>query len=577
LPKFLASSLSALSHRRLALVITLTFFLLILPDLVFHLAGFQTTAVRKPESVFLAAVFALTLSLIEQRRLRLSAIAFVIFSQLLWLGCIAYFGKALSPEQILLSTTEAADITSGILDGMRTLLPAIAMIAVTGSLLFWLHWPPLDRSALGPLSTVWIFVAVLIGCAGYWLAHKRAAILVPGAQTWSGLGPYHALVGAARASISKVSPPAGVEIRDQIVTRIPLADEPVTVAVIMGEGITPSRLSHFDYTEKTSPRLDAWKISPPAGFELISKVGFAGGVATLGSVPSFLKLAYWPVEAELRGQNLFDLAKAQGFKTYFLSAQSRHFLDVAGGARNAELVFVEQGNRSILDKKHDDALLDLVREIPHEAARRFVFVHQRVNHSNYTSHCTHLPKEEQKPLYTTKPADASNQARRRAAYENGLKCWDRNTTLLAEAFARFPGAVYVFITADHSEMMGEEGLWGHSMANLKVALAPVFLFTNRPLSDVAERFRSLNPPTVYSVSQLVARAFGLEVETPGTRADRFYLNNTMPFGRSGYFEVDVLAPDRFLSKRYTKEGKLLENKTVELPLLRQTNEVARAR
>ena len=571
MPKLSLSRLSAPFDRRLARVTALTFALLILPDLVFHLAGYQTSAVRKPESVLLAAVFAIALSVIEPRRLRLGAIAFVVICQMLWLGCIAYFGKTLSSEQILLSTTEVGDITSGILDGLRSLLPAIALTAVTGALLFRLHWGALDRSALGRLATIWLFLTVLTGCAGYWLTHKRAAVIVPGAQTWSGLGPYHAVIGAARASFSKVSAPSGVEIRDPVVTKLSLGDEPITVAVIMGEGITPSRLSYFDHPEKTSPRLDAWRTNPPDGFELIAKAGFAGGVATLGSVPSFLKLAYWPVEAELRGQNLFDLANAQSFKTYFLSAQSRHFLDIAGGARNAEMIFTEQGNVDILSARHDDALLDIVRKLPSDPARRFVFVHQRVNHSNYTNHCTHLPAEERIPLYTTKPRDGSSQARRLANYENGLKCWDRNSTLIADALARLPGAVYVFITADHSEMMGEDGLWGHSMANLKVAMAPFFLYTNRPQSEVAKRFRTLNPPTVYSVAQIVARALGSDVETPGVDPNRFYLNNTLPFGRSGYFEVDILSPEHFLSKRFTNEGKLLEKSNVELPWLGKAN------
>lgn len=548
-----------------------TFGLFILPDLAFHLAGYPTAAVRKPESLLLAALFAITISIAIPFRQRVLAIGAVLFSQLLWLGCIAYFGKALGPEQILLSASEAADITSGILYGWRPLLPAIALTLLTGGALLALHRIPVDRQGLGRLATIAMFWIALAGCTTYWVTHKRAAVLVPGAQTWSALGPYLAFIGATRIALSKVSPPPGVTIQDPVVKPLPMGDEPTTVVVIMGEGITPVRLSHFGHPEATSPRLDAWKTNPPAGFELISKIGFAGGVATLGSVPSFIKLSYWPVEGEIRGQNLFDLAKAQNFKTWYLSAQSRHFLEVAGGARNAELVFAEQGNVEQFAAKHDDVLLDLAHAIPQDGGRRFVFFHQRVNHSHYTNHCSHLPKEEKSAIYGGRAADGSSEARRRAAYDTGLRCWDRNAALLADAFTHHPGAVYIFITADHSEMMGEDGLWGHSMANLKVALVPVLLLTNRPDSDIAARFRAMNPPTGYDVARLVARALGSDIETPGNAQNRFFFNTTMPFGRSGYFDVDILSPDRFRMKRFSKEGKLLETSTVDLPNVKAAN------
>ncbi len=66
----------------------------------------------------------------------------------------------------------------------------------------------------------------------------------------------------------------------------------------------------------------------------------------------------------------------------------------------------------------------------------------------------------------------ATQDRRRAAYENGLRCWDRNVADLANVFLGSKGAVHILITADHSEMMGENGLWGHSQPELRVALAP---------------------------------------------------------------------------------------------------------
>ncbi len=252
------------------------------------------------------------------------------------------------------------------------------------------------RELCAALIGGYLFVLDCIGCAGYWLTHKRVIASIPGAQTFSALGPYQAGVSAVRLLMTPVAASPGMKVADPVVQTVTIEEEPVTVVVIMGEGITPTRLSLFGFERETSPRLDAWRTAPPPGFELISKIGFTGGVATFGSVPAFIKMSYWPVEAEWRGLNLFDLAHSSGFKSWFLSAQSAHFLDVAGGARGSERVVTEQGNVEKLAARHDDFLVDLAREIPQEPKRRFVFFHQRVNHSNYLSHCSHLPAEEQR-------------------------------------------------------------------------------------------------------------------------------------------------------------------------------------
>jgi glucan phosphoethanolaminetransferase (alkaline phosphatase superfamily) len=72
----------------------------------------------------------------------------------------------------------------------------------------------------------------------------------------------------------------------------PLDAEPVTVVVIMGESITPSRLSLYGFKADTTPQLAGWRSSPPSGFTLIPQIGFSGGLDTYASVPGFLRPAY---------------------------------------------------------------------------------------------------------------------------------------------------------------------------------------------------------------------------------------------------------------------------------------------
>lgn len=562
------------STGTLLLIAAASFLLIAAPDLAFHMLGYQTASVLKPESVMLAGVVGLAVTLVRGRKARFLALAVVLLSQLVWLGCLAYFGRPLGPEQVLLAKGEAADVGAGIVDGWRVLLPPAATVLATGLALIALQRIELPEPSLRSTFVRFLFPALVLGCAGYWLSHTKFVVSIPGSQTLSALGPYQAVVSAARLLMSPVAPAPGMTINDQTKTPVALEEEPVTVVVVMGEGISPYRLSLFGFEKDTTPRLRSWTTAPPPGFALIPRVGISGGVATFGSVPALIKMSYWPVEAEWRGLNLFELANRNGFKTWFLSAQSRHFLDVAGGAAGAERVVVEQGNQERLARQHDDLLAELAREIPQDSPRRFVFFHQRVNHSNYTSHCSHLAEDERKALYAIAAVDGTREARRTAAYENGLRCWDRNVDDIVRAFTGAKGAVHILITADHGEMMGEYGMWGHSQPDLRVAQVPVLLLTNRPQSEIARRFSAFEVPHWYLISQLIARSLGYEVITPGTSDRRFYLNTTMPFGRSGYFEVDVLKGGRFALRHYTREGQLQRKLTIELPNLAKSNATA---
>jgi sulfatase-like protein len=209
-------------------------------------------------------------------------------------------------------------------------------------------------------------------------------------------------------------------------------------------------------------------------------------------------------------------------------------------------------------------LVKWVRDVPAETDRRFVFIHQRVNHAGYTGHCTHAPHG----MYIFNDPTGTSLGVRRAAYDNGLRCWDRNVTSLVEPFLKLHGAVHVFITADHSELMGEGGgLWGHGMADIRSAMVPMLLLTNRPGSPVAEMFKSLSPPTTYRMAQTVARAMGLEVRTPGISAKRFYLNSTMPFALAGFMEVDRLTDTDFRVSTFSRNGKLIGAKDMSMPEL----------
>jgi glucan phosphoethanolaminetransferase (alkaline phosphatase superfamily) len=544
----------------------LTFGLLLLPDLVQARLSGVIEPLSKTTPIIILAVAAALVTCAASRRVRLWLLGFLIVNQIVWLGCLAYFGQIMTPDQFLLAPLETKDIYGGILAELPTLLISAGAVLAFALPLLALHWP-VPRTLSGLVwrhrSINWVAALAVVGLGVYWFSHHKFSTAYPGPWTPSIIGPYQSAVGALRVASTSVSAGADLGIRDQVVTQLPLADEPVTVAVIMGESITANRLGVLGYDKDTTPRFSAWAKEPPKGFAFTARIGYSGGLATYASVPSLLRMSYWPMQADRRGLNLFDLADRSGFKSWYLSAQAPVFLNLAGGAHKAEKVLTDADLQQRFGSNNDDGLVALVKELPGDARRRFVFLHQRVNHSNYTQHCEHVvPSIDLAPV----PSKAPRGVRTPMAYDNGLRCYDRNVAALSEALMAAPGAVHIFITADHAELMGEAGLWGHSMADLKAATVPYFLLTNRPESEVARRFRTMSPPTTYRLAQAVAWALGHDVSTPGISDDTFFLNTTMPFAQAGYMRVDRIAPGAFRVRTYASNGQLRTDVRHEGPL-----------
>ena len=528
-----------------------TWALLLLPDVLLYWSGYSVQAAVSAKALLFTAVIALLITTARSRRFRMAAIAFLALNQLIWTGYVVYFGQALSPEHLILFQHEAADTIIGVLADWRTLLPWLLTLLAGSAALAVSQWREGSNARWRSRISGVMFITITVAAVTSWMLHPRIDAAFPGKHTASMYGPLQAAVGAVRMGLTQVAA-GNLGVIAQTQRQTPLDAEPVTVVVIMGESINPSRLSLYGFKADTTPQLAGWRSSPPSGFTLIPQIGFSGGLDTYASVPGFLRPAYWPVQAQEFGVNLFELAHRQGFKSWYFSAQTLNFLEAAGGAPQAERV------ETVED---DDRLTALAHEIPDGPTKSFVFLHQRVNHTPYTGNCSPAPEG----LYIFDPETGSTDDRRRAAYDNGLRCWDRDVSAMVEPFLKRPGAVHIFITADHSELMAETGSWGHGFADLRVAMVPMMLLTNRPRSDVATLFKSWSPPTTYHLAQTVARALGVRLETPGIAANRFFLNNTMPFALAGFMEVEQLKPGVYRVTHFARNGQRLSEEITNLP------------
>jgi glucan phosphoethanolaminetransferase (alkaline phosphatase superfamily) len=534
-----------------------TWLLLVLPDIGLYWSGYAVDAATKTKQLLLAGLIALLITTAKSRSFRMSAIAVLLINQLIWTGYVVYFGEALSPEHLLLVQQEVNDTALGALAEWRSLSPWLVGLLAAGAALATLQWRDGPRASWRWRISGWAF-GILVGAATTaWTLHPRIDAAFPNRHTSSVYGAYQAAVGSLRLGLTKVAA-ASLNIHAQTQEPASLPTEPVTVVFVMGESINAPRLSLFGFKEDTTPKLAKWLTDPPEGFTFIPEIGFSGGLDTYASVPTFLRAAYWPVQAQKFGVNLFELAHSQGFKSWYLSAQTLNFLKAAGGAPHAERVVTTE---------NDDGLAKLAAEIPERGENSFIFLHQRVNHSPYTKNCSLAPNR----LSILNPEKASADDQRRAAYDNGLRCWDHQLTTLVAPFLKRHGAVHIFYMSDHNELMAENGRWGHGFTDLRVAMVPMMLLTNRPHSDVATMFKSWSPPTTYHLAQTVALAFGVRLETPDISANRFFLNSTMPFALAGFMEVEQLEPGSYRVKRYARNGQLVSQEVTNLPEVAASN------
>ena len=546
---------------RLAAIWVATWALLLLPDLLLYWSGYPVVAAVRFKPWLVAAIIALLLSTAKSRRFRMVAVALLVLNQIVWTGYAVYFGEPLRPEHLLVFREETTDTAIGALAEWRTFLPWIAALAMSTTMLVLLQWRE-DRVRLGWRVSGWALSIAIAAMTVSWMLHPRIDAAFPGEHSGSIYGPYQAAVGAMRLGMTAVAA-ASLNVHAQTQVPADRAAEPVTVVIIMGESINATRLSLYGFKPDTTPELAKWRTAPPEGFTLFPEIGFSGGLDTYASVPTFLRAAYWPAQAERFGVNLFELAYRQRVKTWYLSSQTANFLEAAGGAPHAEdIEFVA----------NDAELAKRAERLPDRGEDSFIFLHQRANHAPYTSSCAHFPKGH----FAFRPPTDSGEDRRRTDYDNGLRCWDQDVMALVTPFLKRRGAVHIFITSDHSEIMGEDGHWGHGFTDLRVAMVPMMLLTNRPQSNVATSFKSWSPPTAYRLAQTVALALGVQLDTSGVPGDRFFINNTMPFALAGFTEVEQVKPGVYRVKNFALNGQVLSRNVTNLPGIALANAITPA-
>jgi hypothetical protein len=129
------------------------------------------------------------------RRGKFAVIAFVTLGQLIWLGCIRYFGSVLRPDHLLLIRSEINDAAIGAAMEFGNLLPILALVAAVATGLCLLQLGRFASHSAYLRGAGILLCVLLLGLAARWTLWKNAVVAFPGLHTASAIGTYHASLG----------------------------------------------------------------------------------------------------------------------------------------------------------------------------------------------------------------------------------------------------------------------------------------------------------------------------------------------------------------------------------------------
>ncbi len=488
----------------------------------------------KPSQLIPYVSLAAGITLLATRKSIVWSLALIAVLQLIWFGAIAYFGNVLTPDIIILGFSQLFELgIAAESEWHLFIVPVFLVTAVNLVLGFVVLKLRQDRSQKMQGLALFLLILPFVVISARAFLHYRPLVLNRSPCLPSQTGTVQSFSLAIRNIVADASLSDGGAAKvvfGQKSTTPPT--EPVTVALIMGESITPWYLG-FLGQGKTSPLMTK-RMSRKGALTYFPKIGISAGVSTLGSVPLYIRMSHNPVAAFRRKNTIFQLAKENGFSVGYYSAQNIKPLQIGGGLGFIDKIETKENWQDEYDKKQDAILLDQMDKSPIDGDRRFYFIHQRTNHTPYICYDKKLQAKGE-ALFSKNIGN--DNAKRLARYRGGLLCYDKSLDQLLARLEKRPGALFVFIVSDHNELMGVNGLWGHSHLILQNSIVPMMLATNRPDSDVAKAFEKLDTPNAFNFVRLVTKALGQEISLDKP-SNKIFVNGVIAYGRRGYLEIE---------------------------------------
>lgn len=304
--------------------------------------------------------------------------------------------------------------------------------------------------------------------------------------------------------------------------------EPTTVILYMLEGVSANNMSLYGYERNTTPRLNTFKNDD----NFVFKDSMSIAVSTLTSLSMFFN---FQKEAENykvifnKDANLFKMAKEQGFQTLMYSPQENKTFANIGMEYIDKFVYRNEAKKQY-KQKGDKYGLELLKTTKLKD-KNFIVVQTRATHYPYEHAYEHSP---QFNIFNDKTKDF-----RVNTYDNAVRYID---DLLADALEytkTLKGKMYFIITSDHGQLLGQDGLYGHTFLHKEVVKIPFILYTKNIDKKDITTINQKKIVTHYDISKFLAKVFGFDVINPNTPEDTYFINGSGVDGKRGFMKYKI--------------------------------------
>lgn len=471
-------------------------------------------------------------------KLNLFILSIFTIIELIQFSHIFYFGTPITPFEIEMIWQEKGEILESGLDTFPYFLVPLFSVIVPYASLFFMYLK--RRKSRGSVIFSVLLILVLS------ILPKKA--LTGGKQVINNLMPrndsislYNSLTSFSGFLFNRVLLGYGKntqikEYKPYEVKKISSALENVNVVVIIGESANPTRMHLLGHKRPTTPNLDKLAKSDK---NFVYGLALSSSVLTTVSTTMFANILREPDNVKhlmTQPSHLFKLAKKNGFKTVYISAQDNAI--ARGFAPDFIDLFHTKEYAPIDDaKKGDLVVLDKLKEFSRKFGNKnFIVLHQRNAHSPYDKGYRNISKFKK---YISS-VSASFEEKKRNSYDNAMLFNDYFISEIIDYFKNnTKKPTYIFWIPDHSDLLGEDGLWGHSIVNINVAKIPfIFTLLHKDDESFVSNLKSIFMPTHYEFGKMIAKLLGYEIINPNEKDNIFYVNGNVINGDAGWFEID---------------------------------------
>jgi len=442
---------------------------------------------------------------------------------------LAFTGEPLGVSDLQNALLNPEDVSQALKASWRPYIWLVVVVGLPYGALAFLHGVLSPRINTPYFGLAWLLILLIIAAKPIRASYRDLEDFLPGPTRSALHNSMNVFSFFAVKGLQEGASPHATSMHAMVpYTMTPQVASPSArhIWLVVADSLRPDRMSAYGAARNTTPHLQAWM----GKLDGVPLQGIAAGVSTAVSLPALINVIREPgQEAWMRDKrhNLFRLANERGYETYWLSSQESKLLTYLGRPFIDHVVTKE--NRVLGFMQRRDALLADIIEKQMPTDKSFVVFNMRAVHfpyeENYQHDAAFAP-----PWPTTGLLD--HETRMRNTYDNALLHWDGVMNRILQAFAKLEGEKYLIITADHGQLLGEGGRWGHNRLQPEVVEVPLMVFSadaDKPHDLIQQSWISH-----YELGLWIAQRLGVQIDNPNA-------DDTLHFNHG-----DQLLGDRFV-------------------------------